>query len=273
MRSGRGRRARSIPPAPATCSPPPSSSAITSRAIRGRPRPWRVARRRSRWKARDGLPCPIARRWPPCSIVIARSSDALLDGLRSGDYAGPHMTTPVTSRVIRITTGAISATAQLNASKTATAIWDALPIEAKAETWGDEIYFSIGIAIAPESRRDIGDGPAQRVEDGDRDLGRPADRGEGGDVGRRDLFLHRDRDRAGIAAGHGGHGRPRVLAAREGVLHLLRPDAGQPGRRNPAGQPGERARSGGRRGHRVQEGSCRDARAHRTSLVKEDTAP
>ena len=72
------------------------------------------------------------------------------------------MTTPVTSRVICITAGAISATAQLNASKTATAIWDALPIEAKAETWGDEIYFSIGIgiAIAPESPRatvDMGD--------------------------------------------------------------------------------------------------------------------
>ena len=70
------------------------------------------------------------------------------------------MTTPVTSRVIRITAGAISATAQLNASKTATAIWDALPIEAKAETWGNEIYFSIGIAIAPESPRatvDMGD--------------------------------------------------------------------------------------------------------------------
>jgi len=68
--------------------------------------------------------------------------------------------TPAPSRTIRITTGAVSAKAQLDASKTASAIWDALPIEAKAETWGDEIYFGIGVTIAPESPRatvDIGD--------------------------------------------------------------------------------------------------------------------
>jgi len=53
-----------------------------------------------------------------------------------------------------------SRTIRLDASKTATAIWDALPIEAKAETWGDEIYFGIGITIAAESPRatvDMGD--------------------------------------------------------------------------------------------------------------------
>src|SRR5262249_34408136 len=61
--------------------------------------------------------------------------------------------TPAPSRTIRITAGAVSAKAQLDASKTASAIWDALPIEAKAETWGDEIYFGIGVTIAPESPR------------------------------------------------------------------------------------------------------------------------
>jgi len=68
--------------------------------------------------------------------------------------------TPARSRTIRITAGAVSAKAQLDASKTASAIWDALPIEAKAETWGDEIYFGIGVTIAPESPRatvDMGD--------------------------------------------------------------------------------------------------------------------
>jgi len=68
--------------------------------------------------------------------------------------------TPAPSRTIRITAGAVSAKAQLDASKTASAIWDALPIEAKAETWGDEIYFGIGVTIAPESPRatvDMGD--------------------------------------------------------------------------------------------------------------------
>jgi len=68
--------------------------------------------------------------------------------------------TPAPSRTIRITAGAVSAKAQLDASETASAIWDALPIEAKAETWGDEIYFGIGVTIAPESPRatvDMGD--------------------------------------------------------------------------------------------------------------------
>ena len=55
-------------------------------------------------------------------------------------------------RAIRITAGAVSAEARLNDSKTAGAIWDALPIEAKGQTWGDEIYFDIGVT-APPSRR------------------------------------------------------------------------------------------------------------------------
>ena len=54
-------------------------------------------------------------------------------------------------RTIRIAAGQISAAAELNDSKTADAIWDALPIEAKAQTWGDEIYF--GIPVRAESDR------------------------------------------------------------------------------------------------------------------------
>jgi len=47
--------------------------------------------------------------------------------------------------LIRITAGTVSAEARLNDSRTARVIWDALPIEAKAQTWGDEIYFGIGV--------------------------------------------------------------------------------------------------------------------------------
>ena len=54
-------------------------------------------------------------------------------------------------RTIRITAGQVVAEARLNASRTAGAIWDALPIEAKAETWGDEVYFSIGLDAREES--------------------------------------------------------------------------------------------------------------------------
>src|SRR3989442_7266890 len=60
-------------------------------------------------------------------------------------------------RAIRVTAGAVSAEARLNDSKTAGAIWDALPIEAKGQTWGDEIYFDIGVTAPPEQARDVVD--------------------------------------------------------------------------------------------------------------------
>jgi hypothetical protein len=58
-------------------------------------------------------------------------------------------------RKIRISAGAVSVEAELDASRTATRIWEALPIEAKVSTWGDEIYFDIGIDAAPESPREV----------------------------------------------------------------------------------------------------------------------
>jgi hypothetical protein len=53
-------------------------------------------------------------------------------------------------RNIRITAGGVSATAGLHQTPTAEAIWSALPIEARANTWGDEIYFSIPVKVALE---------------------------------------------------------------------------------------------------------------------------
>lgn len=63
-------------------------------------------------------------------------------------------------RAIVITAGQVSAEARLNESKTAAAIWDVLPIEAKAETWGDEIYFDVGVTAASEAPKEV-------VESGD----------------------------------------------------------------------------------------------------------
>ena len=59
------------------------------------------------------------------------------------------------ARAIRITAGGVSATAELNDSKTAAAIWDALPIEAKAQTWGDEIYFAIAGRADEDRAREV----------------------------------------------------------------------------------------------------------------------
>ncbi|MBI1736727.1 MAG: hypothetical protein HYR51_16295 [Candidatus Rokubacteria bacterium] len=58
-------------------------------------------------------------------------------------------------RVIRITAGPVTADARLNDSRTAAAIWDALPISTRAQTWGDEIYFDIGLSAEPESPREV----------------------------------------------------------------------------------------------------------------------
>jgi len=53
-------------------------------------------------------------------------------------------------RKFRITAGKVVADAVLNDSPNATKIWEALPIEARGSTWGDEIYFSIPVDATPE---------------------------------------------------------------------------------------------------------------------------
>ncbi|NLX37228.1 MAG: hypothetical protein GXY68_11125 [Chloroflexi bacterium] len=50
-------------------------------------------------------------------------------------------------RRIEIITGGVTVTATLNESATADAIWSALPIEARGNTWGDEIYFGIPVFV------------------------------------------------------------------------------------------------------------------------------
>lgn len=61
----------------------------------------------------------------------------------------------MSERTIRITAGEVTMDARLDGSRTATAIWDALPLEARAQTWGDEIYFGIGVTLAEESGREV----------------------------------------------------------------------------------------------------------------------
>ncbi len=53
-------------------------------------------------------------------------------------------------RKIRIQTGELKAEAELNDSKTAQLIWEALPIDGKINLWGEEIYFSIPVKTGGE---------------------------------------------------------------------------------------------------------------------------
>jgi len=60
-------------------------------------------------------------------------------------------------RHILITAANISLEADLNSSPTARQVWDALPIEGRANTWGDEIYFEIPVSAAQalDARADV----------------------------------------------------------------------------------------------------------------------
>ena len=51
----------------------------------------------------------------------------------------------MTDRQIQITAGDVTVVGTLNDSPTSDALWDALPVSASAQTWGDEIYFGIPV--------------------------------------------------------------------------------------------------------------------------------
>lgn len=64
------------------------------------------------------------------------------------------------ARQIKISVGAVTATATLNDSGMAEAIWEACPIKSVARTWGDEIYFDIPVDTPGENLQptvDMGD--------------------------------------------------------------------------------------------------------------------
>jgi hypothetical protein len=58
-------------------------------------------------------------------------------------------------RKIQIKAGAIEAEAELNYTKTAQTIWEALPIEGRVNLWGDEIYFSIPLSLKLEDGQEL----------------------------------------------------------------------------------------------------------------------
>jgi hypothetical protein len=58
-------------------------------------------------------------------------------------------------RRIRIRAGGVQVTAELNETRTAEAVWQALPIKGRANRWGEEIYFSIPVSLEPENAREV----------------------------------------------------------------------------------------------------------------------
>jgi hypothetical protein len=58
-------------------------------------------------------------------------------------------------RKIRIKAGLIEAVAELNNTRTAQAIWEILPIKARANLWGEEVYFSIPVSLELEAGQEL----------------------------------------------------------------------------------------------------------------------
>jgi uncharacterized protein len=70
---------------------------------------------------------------------------------------------------IAIEVGGVNLVAELNDSPTAAAVWAALPLQAAAHRWGDEIYFEVPVHVdrAADAREQMAVGELAFWPDGD----------------------------------------------------------------------------------------------------------
>jgi hypothetical protein len=59
--------------------------------------------------------------------------------------------------MITIKVGAVAVQAQLNGTRTARALVEILPVKAKVNTWGDEIYFDVPLNMEIEDGKEVVD--------------------------------------------------------------------------------------------------------------------
>jgi len=58
-------------------------------------------------------------------------------------------------RKVRLSAGVVAAHATLNDTNAAQKVWDALPMEFRVSTWGDELYGSIPMDLALENPQEV----------------------------------------------------------------------------------------------------------------------
>ena len=58
-------------------------------------------------------------------------------------------------RIVTDATGPVEGSLTGESPGTAKKVWEALPIEARANTWGDEIYFGVPVDAEPENPKEV----------------------------------------------------------------------------------------------------------------------